>query len=36
MRGGKYPFANSKYLQDKLKEIGIEYLHLKELAQRRV
>jgi uncharacterized protein (DUF488 family) len=32
MRGGKYPFANSKYLQDKLKEIGIEYLHLKELA----
>jgi uncharacterized protein (DUF488 family) len=31
-RGRTYSFTNSKYLQKKLKELGISYLHLKELA----
>ena len=32
MRGARYRYANSKYLQTKLKEQGIYYAHLKELA----
>ncbi len=32
MRGAKYKYANSSYLQAKLKELGIYYAHLKELA----
>ncbi|KRI60529.1 hypothetical protein APC62_14000 [Acinetobacter pittii] len=32
MRGKKYSFVNSKYLQEKLKEIGIKYLYIKDLA----
>ena len=32
MRGSKYRYANSSYLQSKLKELGIHYAHLKELA----
>ena len=32
MRGSKYKYANSSYLQAKLKELGIYYAHLKELA----
>ena len=32
MRGAKYSFANSLYLQDRLSKIGIRYLHLKTLA----
>ena len=32
MRGAKYAFANSLYLQDRLSKIGIRYLHLKNLA----
>lgn len=32
MRGSKYKYANSSYLQSKLKELGIHYAHLKELA----
>ena len=32
MRGAKYKFVNSIYLQEKLKEMGIGYAHLKELA----
>ena len=32
MRGSKYKFANSNYLQDKLAELGIKYVHVKELA----
>ncbi|MFU2072052.1 DUF488 domain-containing protein [Gallibacterium anatis] len=32
MRGSKYAFANSTYLQDKLYQIGIQYLHIKSLA----
>ena len=32
MRGAKYKFVNSSYLQAKLKEMGIGYAHLKELA----
>ena len=32
MRGSKYKYANSSYLQAKLNELGIYYAHLKELA----
>ena len=32
MRGKKYSFVNSLYLQEKLKEINIKYLYLKDLA----
>ena len=32
MRGSKYKYANSSYLQRKLKELGIYYAHIKELA----
>lgn len=32
MRGSKYKFVNSNYLQSKLKLLGIDYLHIKELA----
>lgn len=32
MRGSKYKFANSLYLQKKLNELGIKYIHVKELA----
>lgn len=32
MRGAKYAFANSAYLQQKLQELGIHYIHYKQLA----
>ncbi len=32
MRGARYKFVNSGYLQSKLLELGIAYAHLKELA----
>lgn len=32
MRGSKYKFVNSLYLQNKLQELEIRYIHLKELA----
>lgn len=32
MRGSKYAFANSTYLQSKLDGLGIKYMHIKELA----
>ena len=32
MRGSKYKFANSNYLQAKLEKLGIAYAHLRELA----
>jgi uncharacterized protein (DUF488 family) len=32
LRGSIYAFANSAYLQKRLGEMGIRYLHLKELA----
>lgn len=32
MRGSTYAFVNSAYLQRRLAEMGIRYLHLKELA----
>ena len=32
MRGSMYAFVNSKYLQQRLSELGIRYVHLKELA----
>lgn len=32
MRGKKYSFVNSLYLQKKLEEIGIKYLYIKDLA----
>ncbi len=32
MRGSRYAYVNSSYLQSKLKELGIHYAHLKELA----
>lgn len=32
MRGSKYAFVNSTYLQNKLQELGIKYVHIKELA----
>jgi len=32
MRGSTYAFANSTYLQKRLEELGIRYLHIKELA----
>ena len=32
MRGSKYAFVNSTYLQDKLSELGISYIHIKALA----
>ena len=32
MRGSQYKYANSSYLQSKMKELGIYYAHLKELA----
>ncbi len=35
MRGSRYSYANSKYLQEKLKDLGIYYAHLKELAPNK-
>jgi uncharacterized protein (DUF488 family) len=32
MRGNIYSFANSKYLQNRLLQLGIKYIHFKELA----
>ncbi len=32
MRGAKYSFVNSQYLQNRLRELGIRYIHVKELA----
>jgi len=32
MRGSKFAYVNSSFLQNRLKELGINYLHLKELA----
>lgn len=32
VRGSKYSYVNSKKLQTKLKELGINYLHISELA----
>jgi len=32
LRGSQYKYANSRYLQAKLKELGIYYAHLKALA----
>jgi len=32
MRGARYKFVNSKYLQNKLAELGIAYLHAKQYA----
>jgi len=32
VRGAKYSFVNSIYFQEKLKTLGIEYLHVKSLA----
>ena len=32
MRGSKYAFVNSSYLQSKLAELGIQYFHFKDLA----
>ncbi|MFP4732631.1 DUF488 domain-containing protein [Pasteurella multocida] len=32
MRGKKYSFVNSSYLQQKLKQLDIEYLYIKDLA----
>ncbi|MDC7729667.1 DUF488 family protein [Bacillus cereus group sp. MYBK120-1] len=32
VRGKKYSFVNSKYLQSKLEELEIQYIHKKELA----
>jgi uncharacterized protein (DUF488 family) len=35
MRGSAYAFVNSTYLQKRLGELGIQYLHIKELAPNR-
>ena len=35
VRGSQYAFVNSKRLQARLAELGIRYLHLKELAPSR-
>ncbi|OCA86138.1 hypothetical protein A8F94_14290 [Bacillus sp. FJAT-27225] len=32
MRGKKYSFVNSLYLQNKLQQLNINYIHIKELA----
>jgi uncharacterized protein (DUF488 family) len=32
MRGSQYAFANSAYLQQRLSDLGIHYIYLKELA----
>ncbi len=32
MRGPKYAFVNSQHLQTRLQELGIGYVHIKELA----
>ncbi|HHX8330894.1 DUF488 domain-containing protein [Vibrio alginolyticus] len=32
VRGSKYKFVNSKYLQSKLTELDVKYCHIKELA----
>ena len=32
IRGAVYSFVNSKYLQTRLNQLGIKYIHLKELA----
>ncbi len=32
MRGGQYSFVNSKYLQSKIRELDINYYHLRNLA----
>lgn len=32
MRGSKYSFVNSSYLQNRLRDLGIRYFHFKELA----
>lgn len=35
VRGAKYAYANSQRLQARLAELGVRYLHLKELAPTR-
>ena len=35
MRGAKYSFVNSKYLQMRLNQLGMQYLHMKELAPNK-
>lgn len=35
MRGSEYAFVNSQHLQQKLSELGIRYMHVKELAPSR-
>jgi len=35
VRGARYAFANSRRLQDRLRECGIAYAHVKELAPSR-
>ncbi|MCL6626496.1 MAG: DUF488 domain-containing protein [Alicyclobacillus shizuokensis] len=35
MRGAKYSFVNSTYLQERLKELNIKYLHIRDLAPSR-
>ena len=32
LRGTKYAFANSQRLQNRLREMGLHYIHLRELA----
>lgn len=32
LRGREYSFANSTYLQRRLREMGVRYIHIKELA----
>ena len=36
MRGSKYAFTNSRSLQQTLKELGIRYVHINELAPGRI
>lgn len=35
MRGKIYSFVNSKYLQNRLMQLGIKYIHVKELAPNK-
>ena len=36
MRGSEYVFVNSTALQEKLRELGIRYMHVKDLAPSKV
>ena len=36
MRGSEYAFANSSRLQQKLHELGIKYVHIKDLAPNQI